>query len=180
MKPKDLRDRVFKYGKPVIRGMEPITEDDAGDLKYLWAAYKTHSFPFPDNLSQDEFTDSIVTLFGKFQFVWIIEDKNAQFSAGEGPIGLVVAHYDGWELEPHFEPFSWATAKNKLKGILGFLHKMQYRKEVGVIKITSMKQDQKFFNRLTRYLPRMSYSGMIKNGSPRGDKYMFYMTGRMK
>ena len=158
MKPEHLRNRVFRSGKPVIR---ELNIDDLKDFRWLWAAYLMGSFDLPEDLSQEEFTRKLLEILSFYQMAWIIEDKNAHFQDGEGPIALVAANFTGWKMMPHFTAFHWATPRNILRANVAFLHKMQYRKEIGVIVVSTQKEHRNFYQRLGKYLPRLEFSGRI-------------------
>lgn len=177
MNPKQHRNRVFRSGKPVIRELKL---DNFDDMKWLWAAYLKGSFNLPEAMTQEEFTNRLLDILSQFEIAWMIEDTNSHFSDGQGPIGWVAANYNGWKLAPHFEAFSWATPKNVLKANVAFLHKMQYNKDIGVIVVSTLKDHQKFYKRLEKYLPRLEFSGRIPKGTPKGDNYLFSMRGQKK
>lgn len=145
-------------------------------MAILWAAYKKGSFDMPE-MTQEEFADYWVSVAGEYQKRWLIEDENSNFSEGKGPIGVMMAVYNGWELEPHFEKFAWATPKNVLKGIVGFLQMMRYDKEVGIVNVYSLKRDAKFYKHVTNY-GVLRYFDKIPNGDIRGDRYIFHTRGR--
>ena len=177
MRPKQLRDRVFRSGKPIIRELDL---EDLGDVKWLWAAYLKGSFNLPEDLTQEEFTQKLLEILSFYDYAWMIEDYNSQYNDGRGPIGWVAANYNGWKLMPHFTAFSWATPRNILKANVAFLQKMQYRKDIGVIVVSTYKKHQKFYKRLGNYLPMLEFSGRIPKGTPRGDDYLFSMRGQKK
>ena len=178
MKPKERRDRLFKTSRPNIRKIELFGEDGFGrDMGVLWGAYKMGSFRDMPEMTQEQFAEYWVNVAAEYQKRWMIEDVNTKFSEGRGPIGVMMAVYNGWELEPHFEPFAWATPKNILKGVVGFLQMMRYDKDVGIVNVYSLKDTKRFFKHVTNY-GVLRYATEIPNGDIRGDRYIFYVRGR--
>jgi len=58
---KELRDRLFKKGRPRFRKAELVSPDGYGkDMKILWAAYKAGSFEAPLDMTQEQFADWIL------------------------------------------------------------------------------------------------------------------------
>jgi len=180
MKAKEARDRLFKRSKPNIRPINVFSEDGnfGKDMGVLWAAYLKGSFKNKDNLSQEEFTDEVLSYLSKFQFAWLVEDENYHFPSGYGPIGLVVGKFDGWALEPHWMPFSWATARNKLRTAVAFFQMAKYEKGVGVLNIYSGEENVDFFHRLKKDYGVVYYIGKFPRGDFGEDRYIFYSRGK--
>lgn len=169
--PEKARKRLFQGSKPTFR---PATEDD---LRWLWAAYKIK--PDGDDLTQDEFAQKASNALSSYSMVFIAEDKNNKFSQGNGPIGVVVSDYDGWNLEPHAEFFPWATHRNKVKTVVGFLMAQRFADNVGCIRIRSSQKNMDFYQRMRGYLP-IRHGGKIAGGRPDGPEYIFYIRGNAK
>ena len=177
LKPKEHRDRLFKNGRPHIRAMELVKDDQVGpDMGVLWAAYKQDGFDLPE-MDQTQFADFMLDVASQYTMGWVIEDANPKFKDGRGPVGFVTAVYNGWELEPHFEPFPWATPKNVLKSAVSFFQMMRYDKNIGVVNVYSLNKDKRFFKHVTRY-GVLNYLGRIPHGDVRGDRHIFYIRGR--
>lgn len=177
MKPKERRDRLFKTSRPYIRPIEVVNGHGIGkDMGVLWAAYERDSFDMPE-VSKEDFAEYMTEVAATYQKRWMIEDNNANFADGKGPIGMMMAVYNGWELEPHFEAFSWATPRNILRAVVGFLQMMRYDKDIGIVNVHSLKQDKKFYKHVTQY-GVLRYLDMIPDGDIRGDRYFFYVRGR--
>jgi len=177
MKPKERRDRLFKASRPNIREMSLVDQQGyTRDMAILWGAYKQGSFNIPET-SQEGFADVMTKTMEGFSRKWIVEDKNSQFKDGYGPVGLMYATYNGWELQPHFEPFSWASTRNRLRSMVSFLQMMRYDKSVGIVNIHSLKDGRNFYNHVQKY-GVLKYAAKIPDGDERGDKYIYYIRGR--
>jgi len=178
MKPKQKRDRLFKRGKPYIRPISIMLDDGYGkDMAILWASYKEKSFPvMSDDLSQEEFAEFILNITNDYNKGWIIEDKNSKFKDGYGPIGMMVAVYNGYELEPHYEPFSWSTSRNTLGAIVSFLQMMRYDKTVGIVNVYSLNENKSFFDKVTEY-DVLKYATCIPKADMGKDRYIYYIHG---
>lgn len=173
-----LRKKLFKYSKPVIRLLT------AQDIKWLWAAYKHGSFDHYNlpEMNRDKFEEMIVTrVVPAYQEIFIIEDKHEGFSNKQGPVGMVMNSLNGWRLEPHVNWFKWATKKNILRGTVAYLQHARHRKDVGVIKILSLKTYKNLFEHVTSYLvTNTMLRGKIPHGSELGDEYIFSLKGMKK
>jgi len=178
MKPKERRDRLFKASRPNIRKMSLIDEKGySKDMGVLWGAYKLGSFGIQENVPQDLFAEYITEEVEQYTKKWIIEDKNAQFSDKYGPVGMMCAVYNGWELEPHFEAFKWATKRNILRSVVSFLQMMRYDKSVGIVNVYSRKDTNNLFKHVEKY-GVLKYAAKIPNGDIMGDRYIYYTRGR--
>lgn len=182
MKPKEYRDRLFKDGKPNIRPLTIFTEDGgySQDMNVLWGAYRQGSFPALPEMDQEEFADFMVNdALSGYNAGWMIEDKNKGFKDGKGPIGFFAGAYNGWELEPHFESFSWSTPRNKLRAVVSFLQMMKYDKEIGIVNVYSLNDDEKFYKKMKNY-GVLYYVGKVPNGDSRGDRHIFFVRGKKR
>ena len=177
MKPKDRRDRLFKTSRPNIRELQLVDQQGyTKDMGILWGAYKQGSFKIPD-VSQEQFADYMMSEVQPYEKKWLIEDTNAKYSNGYGPVGMVCAAYNGWELEPHFEPFEWASDRNILRSAVSFFQMMRYDKDVGIVNVYSLKRSKSFFNHVSKY-GVLKYATKIPDGDARGDRYIYYIRGR--
>lgn len=177
MKPKQRRDRLFKSSRPNIREMSLI--DDQGytkDMGILWGAYIQGSFG-DASATQEEFADMMMEEVEPYNKKWLIEDKNQKFDGGYGAVGMMYATYNGWELEPHFEPFSWATPRNILRSMVSFLQMMRYDKDVGIVNVYSLKKGKNFYHHVSKY-GVLKYATKIPDGDKGGDRYIYYIRGR--
>ena len=178
-KPKKARDRLFKYGRPNIRPL--VLEEDGGiggDMRYMWAAYRKGSFPELPEMEQAELADYFVEYISQHYFAWIVEDKNYHFPDNYGPIGLIVAQFNGWDMEPVFIPFKWVTSKNVLKMIVGFFQMARYEKGIGILNMNSDESRLNFFRKVSKRYNVFHYVGKVPRGNHGSDKYMFYGRGK--
>lgn len=177
MKPKERRDRLFKTSRPNIRELTLVDQHGyTKDMAILWGAYKQGAFNLPD-VSQEEFATIMADSIAEFQKKWMIEDNTSKFESGYGPVGMVYAVYNGWELIPSIELFSWASTRNKLRAAVSFLQMMRYDKTIGIVSVNSLKDSKNFFNHVSKY-GVLKYVGKIPDGDERGDKYLYYIRGR--
>lgn len=175
MKPKERRDRLFKTSRPNIREMKLLDENGyTKDMSILWGAFKKGS---PESaVTQEEFAKSTMEKVDSFDRKWIVEDTN-KIWGGEGAIGVILASYNGWELKPEFEPFTWSTPRNTLRAIVSFLQMMRYDKAVGIVNVHSLKSSANFFNHVSKY-GVLKYAAKIPQGDKDGDRYIYYIRGR--
>lgn len=177
MKPKERRDRLFKSSRPNIREMSLVDQQGyTQDMSILWGAYKQGSFKIPE-VSQEEFADYMMSEVNPYQKKWLIEDANTKYESGYGPVAMVCAAYNGWELEPHLEVFDWATKRNILRLAVSFFQMMRYDKSVGIVNVYSLKKTKNLFNHIAKY-GVLKYAAKIPDGDERGDRYIYYIRGR--
>jgi hypothetical protein len=179
MKQKEARDRLFRDSRPNIRPLDILTEDGTmgGDMGVLWGAYRKGTFSNLGKLSQEEFTEETIKYLSRFQFAWIVDDRNYHFPSGYGPVGIVVGRFNGWALEPHWIPFSWATARNRLRTAVAYFQMIRYEKDVGVLNVFSSDKDFRFFKRIGKKYGVIYYIGKFPRGDFGEDRYMFYGRG---
>ena len=164
---KARRDRIFRSGKPRIR---PMVYDD---IRWLWVAARRQDYDGnPEDFSRE--TEPLLAAADK---LFMLEDSNREFTEGVGPVGVVLANYDGWTLAPHVEWFPWATPRNILRCSVGFLQLMKYTHDVGCVKIFATAENAPWFKRLKRYIA-INLGGRIPGGRPSGEEYIFYLRGR--
>lgn len=182
LKPKELRDRLFKDSRPNIRPLEII--DETGKLKdmgILWAAYKAGSFKgFQKDMEKDIFTQEILNLVGSYNVGWLIEDKNNSFKDNYGAIGLILALSNDWEVEPYFLSFNWASLRNEIRGYVSYFQMMRYDKNVGIVNLKVVDEVYtRFLKKLQKY-GVINYTGVIPKGDINGDRHIFYVRGKMR
>jgi len=179
MKPKEARDKLFRDSKPNIRAVNIFNEDGSigRDMGVLWAAFQKGTFKNLGDLSQEEFTEEAIKYLSRYQFAWMIDDRNGKFSSKYGPIGLVVGKFNGWALEPHLIPFSWSTPRNKIRATVAYMQMMRYEKDVGVVNVFSSEKDMKFFKHMKNKYGVIYYIGKFPRGDFGEDRYMFYGRG---
>lgn len=177
MKPRERRDRLFKKSRPHIREMNLVNQQGyTKDMAVLWGAYKQGSFDLPET-SQEEFAQAMADSVSHYERKWIVEDTNNNFGEGYGPIGMICANYNGWELSPSLEMFSWSSPRNTLRAMISFLQMMRYDKSVGIVVINTLKDGRTSLNHAQKY-GVLNYATKIPDGDERGDKYVYYIRGR--
>ena len=179
---KSKRDRLFRVNRPHIRPIELLNEGNYGkDMAILWAAYKLGSFSdqIDSGLDQKTFANLFLTISAGYNLGWMIEDRNAKFKNEYGPIGLVLAVTNGWELEPHFDAFKWATPKNILKSFVAFFQMMRYDKTVGIVNVHSLQASKNLLDHVTEY-GVLRYVTKIPKGDIHGDRFIYYTHGKRK
>lgn len=177
---KKLRDRLFRNGKAFVRNANLYEHGDYGpDMGVLWAAYKTGSFPEMGELNQEEFAETILDIAMGYNYVWMIDDHNKKFRDSYGPIGIVFAAGNSWEIEPHWQPFSWASKRNIIKGVVSFLQMMRYNKDVGIVTIYTHDDENNLFRHVRQY-GVLEFACKIPQGDVRGNRYIYYTRGRKK
>ena len=128
-------------------------------------------------MDQREFTKNALIELNKFSRVYVAEDENAQFQDRKGPVAIVTANYDGWKIEPNMVFFPWATRRNRLKTVVGFLMYQRFQPDIGSIQLRSDEDGRDFFKRLADYLP-LRVGGKIAGGRPSGADHIFYVRGK--
>jgi hypothetical protein len=178
-KPKAARDRLFKAGRPNIRSLV-LEEDDGvgGDMRFIWGAYRMGSFPDLSEMSQSDLTDHFLEYISSYYAAWIVEDTNYHYPDGYGPVGLIVANFNGWDMEPVFIPFKWITRKNVLKMVVAFFQMARYEKGIGVLSVNSNIDQFDFFKKISKRYNVIHYVGKVPRGDNGLDKYMFYGRGK--
>lgn len=180
MTPKDKRDRLFKSGRPLIRPFQIFEGNKYGhELGILWVAYQKNPFYWLEkNLSQTDFAKSIEEISSREDLL-IWEDSNKNFKSGKGMVGVCSLSTNGWKYEPHVQFMPWATKRNKLRTTVAFLQYIRYSKKVGACVVYSLEDSIPLFDKCCEYgvLHRV---GKIVNGDPRGDEYMYSVSGKRK
>lgn len=168
-----LRHRLFKKGeRPKIRAIQPLDEQYNSDLGVLWAAYRQKSFPIPEGLSPDEFVQHVERTAAPGVTLWLIEDDNAEYRSGRGPIALVMTQHTELTVSPAPIFFAWATPKNKLRAGVGFLSNLRGSQKVGLVLARVPQKDVKFARKLERY-------GVLRwAGRAAQQEHLFYLAGR--
>lgn len=178
MKTKKRREMLFGSDKPYIRELEIFNNGAYGrDMAILWGAYKTGSFELEEDLSQEEFADTIQSLLSSYNIGWMVEDRTAKLQDGRGATAIILGNENGYEVEPNFFFFSWATTRNKLRIVVQFLNMMRYSKDFGVITVKGLDEDKKFLNRIERY-GVLKYLATMPKGVPNGNRHIYYTHGR--
>jgi len=178
MKPKKLRDRLFKKDRPVVRPLEIFDGDRYHkDVGILWTAHQAKKFhSYDKDIIQEEFAKEFENL-SKEKEIFMIEDYNPGYKE-YGPIAVTAVESDGWKIEPHVEFFKWATPKNILRSTVSFLQMMRY-KRIGVVEIRRLESSKTLFDHCVNY-GVLYFSGKIVGGDPRGTEYIYSVRGRKK
>lgn len=174
--------RLFRKSKPLIRPARLFSEAGYGDdMAILWAAYALGSFPLLENqaMTPDQFGQAIAALCTGMTEALMVEDDNARYASGRGPVAFIGVRADGWRYEPHVDYFRWATRRNILRTTVGFLRFMRYHKQVGVCIVRCLDPHVALFRRATAYT-LLNYLGRIVNGTPRGDEHVFTVAGKKR
>ena len=178
-KPKAARDRLFRYGRPNIRPLVLKEEDGVGgDMRYLWGAYHEGSFPDLKEMDQSEFTDYFFEYISQFYAAWVVEDKNHHYRDGYGPIGIITATFNGWELQPVFIPFKWISNRNMLKMVVAFFQMARYQQGIGILSLSSGESGVNFLMKTAKRYNVIYYVGKIPRGNHGDNRYMFYGRGK--
>jgi hypothetical protein len=93
----EARNRLFANSRPNIRPLD-MTEEVSRDLAILWAAYRKGSFKEMQELDQESFTEKVIRYLSGYEYAWMVDDVNSQYGEGKGPVGLMVARFNGWSL----------------------------------------------------------------------------------
>lgn len=178
MTPKQKRDRLFKSGRPLVRPL--VVREGAGyskDVGILWLAHQHKPFiRFSDE--KEAFLKEIEDASDSGMSLYMVEDKNIEFN-GQGPIAFVYVYNDDWEIQPHVEYFPWATARNKLKGLVAFLQMVRYSRAIGVCVIHSRNNSTPLFDKSKEY-GVLHFIGKILSGYAEGDKFIYSVKGKRK
>lgn len=119
-------------------------------IGWLHAAYKSGAFGalFPPSMSSSEFREEAVRFLKRQQHAWIVYARMRK-GRERYPVGLVIGSSNGHRLYPHALWFPWASPRNILEGVLGFLRDAT---EAGyLVIIPSGRKFLPFFTKLMRY-----------------------------
>lgn len=180
MTPKQKRDRLFRISRPHFRPASLIEEGQYGyDMGLLWAAYKVGSFPLIErqDLKEGEFADFIVGVAQGLSSALMVEDDCPRYKSGRGPVAFIGVRTDGWRVEPHVDYFRWASKRAMLRTTVAFFQMARYSKDVGTCVVNSLKETENIFLRAVDY-GVLHPVGRIPKGSPRGDVYLFSVSGK--
>ena len=128
--------------------MRVFAEDDIG---WMYASYKKGAFGpvFPPGLSGPEFREEAARFMGRQQRAWTVMARMRGSQSAQWPIGLVAGVADGHKLFPHALWYPWASERNILEGVLGFLRAAT---DAGyLVIIPSGDKYRPFFTKLMRY-----------------------------
>ena len=127
-------------------------ENYGEDMGVLWAAHQAGGIPqIPIDSSQEEFAEVILGWLSAFQAAFIIEDNTSAFSSGRGAVALVVVGNDGEIIKPFGIFFAWATTRNILRCVTGFLQYAKYSSDVVLCVIYGTLEENEILQRQRRY-----------------------------
>jgi hypothetical protein len=171
------RKTLFRKSKPVLRQF--VTHEGqelSSDMGILWAAHKRESFPMPE-MDERAFTDFVLQWLSGFGLVLMMEDENAGFRKGVGPVCLICVSSNGWMICPQVFWFSWATPRNKLRCSVAFVQKTKHDKTVGACEFRTEHLGVKLAQHICKFVPTWRYVGKIWFGTPSGDQFIFSIKG---
>jgi hypothetical protein len=152
--PTAQKPHSYKRSRALRRGCSFVPAG-ADHIRWLWAAYKTGSFPlegrFPAGLSAPEFQREAVVMLRELIQAGhdgvVLVDRDGQH-VGFVTVWRVVHPAQVPQFYPHVIWFSWATARNKLECSLHFLIEMK-KSALGVI--IAEPQNWQWFSHLAQY-----------------------------
>jgi hypothetical protein len=175
MTPKEKRDRLFKSSRPVLRPFQVYDGDKYHkDMGILWVAHKAQPFYSVSASNQDQFAREIENISASNELL-ISDDYNVEYG-GIGPVGII-GYVHGWKIEPHVEFFKWATPRNILRTTVAFLQMVRHSRRIGACVVHSLGESKNLFDHVCEY-GVLRYVGRVLNGDPRGDEFMYSITGR--
>lgn len=173
MTAKELRDRLFKKGRPRFRKAELVGEEGYGkDMPILWAAYKAGSFEASDGMTQEQFAEWILAQSRGFKDLLIGEDKSVHFKGGVGPVVVVGVNQQNLMVEAVGQAFKWATKRNILRLSVAFLHMITLSKKTGVCMVKTGSKDQKLADHMK------GYKLLFYVGRTGKDEHLYAVRGR--
>lgn len=173
MTPKERRDRLFNGGKPLVRRLEILDgEAYSSDMGVCWAAYKAGSFNLPEGLSQEDFVKSLEEHFSQFAQVWIIDDRNKNFTKEKGQIGLVLTNNVDLVIDAKFGFFKWATKRNILRSSAAFLNMIKHSTKTGLCFVRAEKDKRVLPDHLKDY-DLLYFVGKVSD-----NQYLYSIRGR--
>lgn len=155
--------------RPVFRA---LTDQD---MPIMCVAHERGAFALPASTTPDELAARLRSWDG----VLVVDDENANFNAGKGPVALVKVSFDGWKLTPEVIKFPWATKQNLLRCTAAFLDDMKRSKDVGVCLVWCKETSLKLMDRMVDL--RLIYrSGHVPNGFADSAMNIFNVSGRKR
>jgi hypothetical protein len=168
------RERLFHRDRPIVRRLE-IMDGEAytRDIGYLWAAYEAGSFPdLKADMDQNEFLAAIEQLQKAHDQVWIIDDFNAAYKGGRGPVALVCTKAFQLVVNAEGCVFKWATRRNLLRCAASFLNMIRHSKKTGICMVKGGREVLPLLRRLT------AYELLFYIGKSAPNEYLFSVRGR--
>lgn len=173
MTAKELRDRLFKGGRPRFRKAELVSPEGYGkDMKILWAAYKAGSFEAEPGMTQEQFAEWILAQANSFKDLLLGEDKSQAYQGDWGPVVVVGVNQDGLLVNAVGQSFKWATKRNILRLSVAFLHMITHSKKTGVCMVKADKKTQTLADHMK------SYKLLFYVGKTGESEYLYAVRGR--
>lgn len=167
------RERLLKRDDPRVRPLE------AKDAWVLFAAYDLGSFPsMPTGLKPAEVWAHISAWAQRHSSVLVIEENHKYFKAKRGPVAMVTIDNFGWQIEPQVDFFLWATRRQRLSAVVGFLQMVKYAKEVGCTFIRVPDAGTGMCNHVMKRYDLLRIAGKIPNAREEGTEHHYYLKGR--
>ena len=173
---KDLRlrrERLLKRDEPRVRPLEQV------DAWVLYGAYDLGSFPaLPKGLKPAELVAHIGAWATRHSSVLMIEENHRYFKAKRGPVAMVTIDNFGWQVEPQFDFFFWATKRQRLAAIIGFLQMIRYSKQVGVCVVKVGQKDVAICEHIVERYDLLRPCGRLPNAREDGTEFIYFLKGR--
>ena len=167
------RERLLKRDEPRVRPLEPK------DAWVLYAAYDLGSFPaMPKGLKPAELWAHIAAWSQRHSSVLVIEANHKFFREKRGPVAMVTIDNFGWQVEPLFDFFFWATKRQRLAAAVGFLQMVKYAKEVGCTFVRVPDAGVSMCDHIMRRYDLLRLAGKIPNAREEGTEHHYFLKGR--
>ena len=141
------------------------------DLGILWAAYQAGGFQaIKRGLDPNMFLEVLKPVLEKA--VWLIEDRNKEFSTGTGPVCIASSLQEEFSVVVSGEAFPWASKRNALRCAVAYLWMLIHSGKVGVIFTKQSREMRKACNHLKEY-GVLHYIGRVGE-----DQYLYAVRGR--
>lgn len=152
MTPKERKSWLFKKSRPNVRPFVLMDgEKYSKDTGILWAAYQAGSFKISAGMTQEQFAEELKTTVENYSAIWIIDDDNALYSSGRGPVALVVSKVVDLIVEPEFMFFKWATCRNVLRATVAFLNMAKSSTKTGILLVRADAKKRKMADHMKKY-----------------------------
>lgn len=117
----------------------------------LWAAHQSGGLPhIPEDSTQEEFAEHVLDWLSLFNSVFVIEDRNKEFS-GKAVVGMVLVLSNGEIVIPLPYLMPWTTPRNMLCGTVAFLNFVKNSTHMRVCVIDAAEDEHKMMLRQRDY-----------------------------
>ena len=148
----ELPDRVSR-----IRKFNPR------DIEMLWRECRKGRLSLSKKIGYGAFLEYFTYLINLHKNHWVVVDRGV-------PIGIMFIKTDGWTIEPHAEFFNDITPAAIYRSYILFFEEIDDME--GTYLIKSDEKTKNLFDKLCRK-GHTQYVGMIPNGSPSSDIYVY-------